>query len=271
MALTVTTINADKIARKSSYKELQGDQLLVYSTFVTIQGEGPFAGRHSLFIRLAGCNFGDKKDRCSWCDTKFFLDSGVVHSTDSLQTKIWDSSTDLVVITGGEPLLQQNIVRVTRELLANNPGLNIQFETNGTQTKAMLDLLELSVNYGGRVTIICSPKASQKSGYVSAPPLPHNTVREFPKNFFYKFVITADVDDVHSTLPQWLFEIQNQVYISPMTVYDRNVNEYEIASSWDPSLVNHERTRLNYKRAGFLAMQHRFMVSTQMHTWLDLE
>jgi organic radical activating enzyme len=208
---------------------------------------------------------------CQFCDTKFFLDNGKKESFESLLTRITDADTDLVVVTGGEPLLQPNIVRAAKFWLTDRPGLRIQFETNGTQHKAMIDLLELSILYGDRVTVICSPKASSKTGYVSAPAIPHGTAWQFPKNFFYKFVVTAEADNVHHTVPEWALELPRQVYISPMTVYDRNVSEHEVASSWDTSLVNHEKTRANYKRAAYLAMQHRFMVSTQMHTWLDME
>lgn len=268
---TISTINADGIARKKDYTNLGSTELLIYSKFVTIQGEGPFAGKRCLFLRTAGCNFGDKKEMCSWCDTKFFMANGKPESFDSILTRIDDAHTDLLVITGGEPMLQPNIVEFTKFALRSRSELRIQFETNGSQHKAMQELLELNIFFEDRVTVICSPKASNKKGYVTRPPLPHSIVSAFPGNFFYKFVVTADTQNVHHVVPEWAVEHPENVYVSPMTVYARNVKEHEVASAWDVTLVDHEETRLNYRRAAYLAMQHNLTVSVQMHTWLDME
>jgi organic radical activating enzyme len=271
--MSIIRINADSIARKSSYASLGTQQLLVYSKFVTIQGEGPFAGKRSLFLRLAGCNYGDKDPNkfCSWCDTKFFLANGKPESFDEIMTRVDDANTDLLVITGGEPLIQPNIVAFTKYALQYRPTLKIQFETNGSQHKTMLELLDLSIAFEDRIVVICSPKASGKSGYSKTAPVKLSAAVEFPNNFFYKFVVTADYSNVHHVVPEWAGEIPQQVYVSPMTVYARNVKETEIASAWDITLVDHEETRKNYKHAAHLAMQNNYTVSVQMHTWLDME
>lgn len=267
MLQNIIPINVDKIARKKDYASLGPSEVLMYSKFLTIQGEGPFAGKRALFLRLAGCNFGDKKVHCTWCDTKFFLDSGKPTHFDVVLNHLNDGNCNLLVVTGGEPLMQPNIERMVRFLLVQRPELHIQFETNGTQHAAMGRLLE----FAPRVTVICSPKASAKSGYASIAPIAHRLTKLFPNNFFYKFVVTSDSYDVHYNLPDWAYSIAEQVYVSPMTLYLRNVGEHEIASAWDRTLVNHEATQANYKYAARLAMQHGFTVSVQMHTWLDLE
>ena len=268
--MTIIAINVDKVAKKSSYSALKPDELLVYSKFVTIQGEGPFAGQRSLFVRLAGCNFGDKGSYCKFCDTKFFLDSGKPETFESILKLIVDSGVNLVVVTGGEPLLQPNMVKATEFWLEELRLLKVQFETNGTQSTAISSLLEMGIDYGDRVTIICSPKASIKAGYVKKPPVSTHVTDAFP-NFFYKFVVTSDSTDPHHLVPEWAKDVARQVYVSPMTVYNRNVTDGEVASAWDTTLVNHEATRANYKWAASLAMKHSFTVSVQMHTWLDME
>ena len=269
--MTYIAINVDRVAKKSSYEGLKSNELLVYSKFVTIQGEGPFAGKRSLFVRLAGCNFGDKGAYCQFCDTKFFLDNGKPETFESILNRVTDAAVDLLVVTGGEPLLQPNIVKATEFWLKENKRLTVQFETNGTQVKNIVDLLTMAILYDDRVTVICSPKASSKAGYVKAAPVSRQTMDAFPKNFFYKFVVTSDSRDPHYLIPFWATEVANKVFISPMTIYVRNVKENEIASAWDTTLVNQEATRANYKRAAHLAMQNDFTVSIQMHTWLDME
>lgn len=103
-----------------------GANLLVHSTFRTIQGEGPFTGRRALFIRLAGCNL-----QCPGCDTEYTKGGHWVEYGDLVQEAYDMFAPDfegLVVITGGEPF-RQNIALLCNDLIVN--GLTVQIETNG--------------------------------------------------------------------------------------------------------------------------------------------
>lgn len=100
----------------------------------TFQGEGPSCGVPALFIRLSRCNL-----TCTWCDTKYTWDwSQFDPRAESTRETVSDllmwalgSEVELVVITGGEPLLQQELlVLLVRELLAG--GMRVEVETNGT-------------------------------------------------------------------------------------------------------------------------------------------
>ncbi|MFE2475346.1 radical SAM protein [Streptomyces sp. NPDC059389] len=100
----------------------------------TFQGEGPSCGCPALFLRLSRCNL-----TCSWCDTKetwdwLHFDPRVVSkrvSVAELAAWAFSSPVDLVVITGGEPLIQQKkLIPLVEEVLA--AGKRIEFETNGT-------------------------------------------------------------------------------------------------------------------------------------------
>jgi organic radical activating enzyme len=102
-------------------------------TFSSIQGEGASAGEPCLFVRLALCNL-----RCSWCDTKYTWDFRTHRYEDEVQTRSLESilaeilraPERRVVITGGEPLVQQ---RALVPLLQRVPrGIVIEVETNGT-------------------------------------------------------------------------------------------------------------------------------------------
>src|SRR4051812_2880501 len=96
-------------------KQEQGDggTLWVQAVFYTLQGEGPFSGHPSVFVRLGGCNL-----RCVWCDTDFESSSWRPRLDELLARieAVRPESCDLVVITGGEPF-RQNIVPLVRHLL----------------------------------------------------------------------------------------------------------------------------------------------------------
>ncbi|GGU38417.1 7-carboxy-7-deazaguanine synthase QueE [Streptomyces violascens] len=100
----------------------------------TFQGEGPSCGCPALFIRLSRCNL-----TCAQCDTKYTWDWAQFDSRkESTKQPVTDllawaasSPVGLVVITGGEPLIQQrNVAPLVRGLL--EAGKQIEFETNGT-------------------------------------------------------------------------------------------------------------------------------------------
>ena len=69
-------------------------------TFYSIQGEGFHSGKPAYFIRIGGCDVG-----CHWCDVKESWDHGKhqIVSVDDIVSKI--TGTNLVIITGGEPLM----------------------------------------------------------------------------------------------------------------------------------------------------------------------
>ncbi|MBT1190082.1 7-carboxy-7-deazaguanine synthase QueE, partial [Streptomyces sp. CJ_13] len=100
----------------------------------TFQGEGPSCGHPALFIRLSRCNL-----TCTKCDTKYTWDRSQfdLRKESTRRTAAYllawatSSPVELVVITGGEPLLQQaRLVPLVRGLLA--AGKRVEFETNGT-------------------------------------------------------------------------------------------------------------------------------------------
>ena len=98
--------------------------------FVSINGEGQCAGELALFLRFAGCNL-----RCDWCDTAWACGKDAPHTVVSLSdlAKIAeDAAADgvrNVTLTGGEPLLQDNIRTVMEQLCGM--GLRVEIETNG--------------------------------------------------------------------------------------------------------------------------------------------
>ncbi|UCF49372.1 MAG: radical SAM protein [Thermoplasmatales archaeon] len=93
--------------------------------FYSLQGEGKWAGLPNIFIRTSGCNL-----RCSFCDTKYAYENGKEISIEDIFSKIAKYDCKYVCITGGEPLLQENIIEFIETLLEKN--YYIIVETNGS-------------------------------------------------------------------------------------------------------------------------------------------
>lgn len=103
----------------------------------TVQGEGPSVGTRAVFVRLMGCNL-----HCTWCDTPYTWDAKrfdlksethmmAVQSVAAQVQNRFDGWGGLVVITGGEPLLQGDLVQQLLWELAS-PERSFEIETAGT-------------------------------------------------------------------------------------------------------------------------------------------
>ena len=110
--------------------------LWVAETFSSLQGEGPSSGRPAAFIRLSGCHLS-----CSWCDTAYTWDETRfdlsaerhVSSVEDLVHWFDVQQVGLVVITGGEPLLQQDaVIAFLLDLAATVGDCRVEVETSGT-------------------------------------------------------------------------------------------------------------------------------------------
>ncbi len=93
--------------------------------FYTLQGEGYHQGRAAYFIRLGGCDVG-----CVWCDVKESWDAEKhpKYEVESLKSEVKNTPSEIVVITGGEPLMH-NLNALTKEL--QDAGLKTHIETSG--------------------------------------------------------------------------------------------------------------------------------------------
>ena len=99
--------------------------LTVCETFISLLGESTLAGLPAFFIRLSGCNL-----RCTYCDTTYAYEEGGTRSVESLVETVRGSSQRLVLVTGGEPLLQKGTIMLLEELI--RAGLEVMVETNGS-------------------------------------------------------------------------------------------------------------------------------------------
>lgn len=269
----VITINRDRNVTKHDYETARVAKLLrVTNVFYTFQGEGPLTGWPSIFLRLAGCNIGSKED-CPWCDTKFDLESSHDEAVSDIRRHLsrWTQAR-VVVVTGGEPLLQwPTLLDFIKELASPMALLNRnpiwQLETNGL----LLREEHLEESFGRHVMFVVSPK------------VPHNKGEHLPLPLWYlqhkasialKYVVDANPLSPYYEVPPQAFSFAERglpVYVSGMTAYKRPLAEGEVASLWDDTLVDREVTAANYAHAAHTALRYGLRVSYQTHLLGDVE
>jgi 7-carboxy-7-deazaguanine synthase len=98
--------------------------LTINEIFHSIQGESTHAGRPCVFVRLTACDL-----RCSWCDTPYAFHEGRKMTVEDVVGRVRDYGCEVVEITGGEPLLQQEVYPLMDRLLAE--GRTVMLETGG--------------------------------------------------------------------------------------------------------------------------------------------
>ncbi len=149
----------------------------VSEIFYSIQGEGVNIGVPAIFIRLSGCHL-----RCVWCDTKYTwpLKAGKQMTHQEIISEIKKHPSKNLVITGGEPLIQQ---KELKEFLEKIPEYYVEIETSGN----IYPKLGKTVNHYN-----CSPKLSNSKNV-------NFSLKKFPKSkTYYKFVID-NPQDLHET------------------------------------------------------------------------
>lgn len=149
--------------------------------FYSLQGEGTRCGTPAVFLRLAGCNLA-----CKWCDTKHSWGNGILCSTKDIAAHIADSDCGSLVITGGEPLLQQEPLTRLLKLLPDS--LFVEVETNGTLSPC--PYLEQRVNQWN-----ISPKLLH-SGNPHEKTLKPEVLAHFASlpHAWFKFVVQSEED-----------------------------------------------------------------------------
>lgn len=110
--------------------------MFITEIFKSIQGEGTRAGLPCIFVRLTGCNL-----RCTWCDTAYAFHGGTKTPIEEVIARVNELSVrgvsgiaaaaavPLVELTGGEPLLQQEVIPLAKQLLS--AGYTVMIETSG--------------------------------------------------------------------------------------------------------------------------------------------
>ncbi|HZH63942.1 MAG TPA: 7-carboxy-7-deazaguanine synthase QueE [Flavisolibacter sp.] len=132
MVETINSREVDSVLRSRTV-------LPVMEHFYTLQGEGVHTGRAAYFVRLGGCDVG-----CVWCDVKDSWDAGKhpLRKIEDIVALIKETPSQIVVITGGEPLMH-DLSPLTNAL--HEAGLRTHIETSGSSPlSGELDWITLS-------------------------------------------------------------------------------------------------------------------------------
>lgn len=192
--------------------------LEIKETFVSIQGEGPFAGQPAFFVRLAGCNLS-----CPLCDTDHTEGASRIEVSDLIGLiELKCPPNKLVVITGGEPFLH-DITKLCQKLI--HYGFRVQVETNGT-------LYQPQFPYTFTV-IVCSPKTKlidlRLVQYVDAFKYVIRAGEYCGKNGLPFNVLGKHVPP-HAAAPPFNFNLSD-IYIQPCDEKDEERNAENLAAA----------------------------------------
>lgn len=283
-------INVD---RNVSHKEFEGEPfLLVTSVFRTIQGEGPYAGTEAVFVRLAGCNIGLKED-CPWCDTYFAVDKATHYSPNALAELVCQHIVQrqfvrpLIVLTGGEPLLQfEQLVGFMVAMYMRGVEPIFQFETNGLLLRAAVfarlqvfaDRVHKFSNHRPAVTLVVSPKIPHTAETYRTIPGDWTAGLALGFDIHLKYVVTADPSSPYYRMPSMALESCGwpitRVWVSGMTDYTGAITGAlpgKPVSLFDLPPDALAQTAKNYAYAARLALVYGYRVSYQTHLLAGLE
>jgi queuosine biosynthesis protein QueC len=185
----------------------------VSEIFASIQGEGPNAGKDVVFLRTALCNL-----KCSWCDTKYTWDwqnydyNQEVRQMDTseIEKEVTRYGIKHLVLTGGEPLIQQKNLFPLLKLLKEDHGFFIEVETNGTIVPSK-DMQSIIHQWN------VSPKTTNSGNPAMLTEIPeaYEVFRRMPNSFF-KYVVngSADIDEIENLIMKYHLP-RNHVILMP--------------------------------------------------------
>lgn len=189
----------------------------------TLQGEGKYIGKQAYFIRLGLCNLD-----CKWCDTPYTWDwtgkNGYKYSksielrrstVSELAAKV-PATCQHVVLTGGEPMLQQTALFELASLLRER-GHTVEIETNGTIKPKSSDWLRLAVQHNDLgVQFNVSPKLGN-SGVAWEIAINQEALLEYKQlGAIFKFVTSNDDDLAQVAFLQNALELPSEsIYLMP--------------------------------------------------------
>ena len=286
----------NEVVGQAFFHQAKSDELLVTSRFFTLQGEGPYRGHPAYFIRLAKCNLA-----CSFCDTyfdagewrdfRFLLEESELIINDFFQKRSmkcpqWaqgNTKKIVLVITGGEPILQTNLLAFLE--MASSYFNYIQIESNG-----LLFLPNLPKN----TCLVLSPKCLEKSGEANRYREPNKKMLD--RADCLKFVMSAPEDlryRAYSEVPLWAHEwaamTNKPIFVSPMNIYKREPERVkkirdagrildmserseinEVISFWEPDLLDLSKNQRNHEYAAEYCMKYGFILNLQVHLYASL-
>lgn len=207
---------------------IKNNMLLINEHFISLQGEGQFAGHPMMFIRLSGCTRA-----CSWCDTKYHKNVNIKMEARDLANLILKSKIQNVCFTGGEPLLQLKEVVNTIKLVSDEKMVNFHLESNG-------DLLDKDNN----IATIC-----QWFDYMAFSPKELKTCKKVYK--IRKDLLGADgfeIKVVTDLKKEGVDMLKYATMLMPLTSYNEAKDKKTMQRVWEYCVQNNKifSSRLQY-------------------------
>ncbi len=128
----LATIPPDALHRVALLRDVPPGELLIHEIYRSVQGESTFAGLPCVFVRCAVCD-----SRCKWCDTPHAFNQGERLTRASVLARVVAFDCPLVEVTGGEPLLQPDVLPLMAELA--DAGHTVLLETSGAHDISPVD------------------------------------------------------------------------------------------------------------------------------------
>jgi len=186
----------------------------VTEIFYSLQGEGFLAGLTSVFIRLVGCPL-----RCKWCDTKYAWDqtAGAHYTIEKILQMVQQWPCDFVVITGGEPMTNSDLLQLARKLKV--AGKHITIETAGIAYVPDLacDLISISPKLSNS-----TPEDSKLAAIHENSRLDLAVLRKLIDEYDYQLKFVVDSPDDLPEIQETIDEIGNvdsrKVMLMPQAV-----------------------------------------------------
>jgi 7-carboxy-7-deazaguanine synthase len=173
-------------------------KLRIAEIFHSIQGEGIWAGVPSTFVRVSGCNL-----RCVWCDTPYasWKPEGPTMTLEEIIEKVEEANLDHVVLTGGEPMLFEPIIELTRRL--KQLGKTITIETAGTIYRDLVcDLMSISPKLAHSTPVDNADWADRHDDLRLQPEVLKSLIAKYP--YQLKFVVEKcepnEIQEIESLL-----------------------------------------------------------------------
>jgi 7-carboxy-7-deazaguanine synthase len=131
-ARPLPTVPPEAAHRVALLRTVPPGELLVHEVYQSVQGESTFAGLPCVFVRVAVCD-----SRCTWCDTPHAFTQGERMTRAAVLEKVLAFDCPLVELTGGEPLLQPDMLPLMTELC--DAGRTVLLETSGAHDVGPVD------------------------------------------------------------------------------------------------------------------------------------
>ncbi len=193
--------------------------MLINEMFYSIQGEGGLAGMPSFFVRMPGCPL-----RCKWCDTQYAwdIDAGTEYSIEQIRTEMSGYPSRHLVITGGEPMVNDDIWELVRGFSLEN--VHVTVETSGIRYISGLgcDLVSISPKLSNSTpeALLLRPEYDKIRFDIESL---QSLIEEY--DYQLKFVVDAekDLDEIARCLQKLEGVEPDKVFLMPQA---RNRTEY---------------------------------------------